>query len=174
MGQYGVYVEKGERRYPAGEFKVQQFKVPLMKASVKPLSETLVNTTKVDVDVMAEYLSGGGAKGLPIKLRAQAEPKEVTFEDYDRYSFSRGAVKEGIKRRGSESPSDYPDESVDEEEEATGWSQRYSRHGTPVKTLDLTLGKAEWPGLPSTESRAPQFPSIYSRRWNSKTRTARS
>ncbi|MGA2109862.1 MAG: transglycosylase domain-containing protein, partial [Syntrophorhabdales bacterium] len=141
MGQYGVYVEKGERRYEAGEFKVQQFKVPLMKAAVKPLSETLVNTTKVDVDVMAEYLSGGGAKGLPIKLRAQAEPKEVTFEDYDQYSFSRGAVKEGIKRRGSESPSDYPDESVDEEEEAIGWSQRYSRHGRPVKTLDLTLGE---------------------------------
>ncbi|MGD0659005.1 MAG: MG2 domain-containing protein [Syntrophorhabdales bacterium] len=141
LGQYGVYVEKGERRYPAGEFKVQQFKVPLMKASVKPLSETLVNATKVDVDVMAEYLSGGGAKGLPIKLRAQAEPKEVTFEDYDQYSFSRGAVKEGIKRRGSESPSDYPDESIDEGEEATGWSQRYSRHGTPVKTLDLTLGE---------------------------------
>lgn len=140
LGSYQVQMETGRRRFEAGSFKVQQFKLPIMKAAVKPVSDRLVNTTKVDVDVMAEYLSGGGARGLPVKVRAQAVPKEVAFEDQDRYYFSRGAVREGIKRR--EADSGYSEEPEDAWEEP-GFAPRRHQGGQrkSIKTVDLTLGE---------------------------------
>ncbi len=141
LGSYRVYVQMGTYEQEAGGFKVEQFKLPIMKAALKPLSDALVNTTKIDVDVMAEYLSGGGAMGLPIKLRVQAGAKEVTFDDYEYYSFSRGAVKEGILRRGAGRHYEDYEDSGDEEEDTIEPQQRNSGQMKSIKTLDLTLGE---------------------------------
>jgi hypothetical protein len=48
---------------------------------------------------MVTYLAGGGAEGLPVKLRTRLEPKHVSFEDYERFRFDQGALKEGVVRR---------------------------------------------------------------------------
>ena len=142
LGSYRVYVWRGAYEQDIGEFRVEQFKLPVMKAALKPLSDALVNTTKMDVDVMAEYLSGGGAKGLPVKLRVLAGPKEVTFDDYEHYSFSRGAVKEGIMRRNASNPYEYSEDDSDvDDEDAVEPRQRNSGQMKAIKTLDLTLGE---------------------------------
>jgi uncharacterized protein YfaS (alpha-2-macroglobulin family) len=141
LGTYYVRLEgPGKRSYETGEFKVQQFKLPVMKASIKPVSDTLVNATKIDVDVMASYLSGGGAKGLPVRVRAQAEPKTVEFDDYEYYALARGGVKEGITRRDGSGQYDGYDEPEEGPEEAAGPERPYSR-AKPVKSVDLTLGE---------------------------------
>ena len=142
LGRYRVALERGEERSDTGEFKVQEFKLPALKAAVKPLSDTLVNATKVDVDLMAEYLSGGGARGLQVRLRAQAEPKGVSFEDYDQYALSRGAVKEGVRRReaGPYDDDDYGEPEA-RGEEPTGTPPPDAGQKRSLKTLDLTLGE---------------------------------
>lgn len=85
--------------WKSGSFRVEEFRVPLMRGSIKPVSESLINVTEADVDLLVTYLSGGGAEGLPVKLRTRLEPKHISFEDYERFRFEQGALKEGIVRR---------------------------------------------------------------------------
>ena len=145
LGLYRVYfeVKVGQygRQYDAGEFRVQEFKLPLMKGAIKPLSETLVNVARAEVDLMAEYLTGGGAKGLPIKLRAQTMPKGISFDDYEKFVFSRGAVKEGIVRRDDEYMEGFEQESEDELDGMPYRPRGRSRGTTALKTSELTLGE---------------------------------
>ncbi len=56
---------------PADSFRVEEFRVPLMKAAIRLPPATQVRATSIPVDVSVEYLSGGPAKGLPVTLRSQ-------------------------------------------------------------------------------------------------------
>jgi hypothetical protein len=54
---------------------------------MQPVGVPLVNPTDVNIDLQVSYLAGGGAGGLPVTLRTQIEPKQVTFADFDDYSL---------------------------------------------------------------------------------------
>ena len=56
----------------AASFRVEQFRVPLMKAVVQPPAAPLVQATSVPVDLAVQYLAGGAAGGLPVVVRAQS------------------------------------------------------------------------------------------------------
>jgi hypothetical protein len=60
----------------------------------------LVRPTEVGIDVQVSYLSGGGAGGLPVKLRTQFEPRGTTFSDFEDYVFAAGNVAEGREEHG--------------------------------------------------------------------------
>jgi hypothetical protein len=85
-----------ERRRRCGSFRVEEFRVPLMKAAIQPSTAPLVDVREAVVDLSAHYLSGGGAAGMPVRLRAEVRPQELFFKDYDGYSFTGGVLKEGI------------------------------------------------------------------------------
>ena len=106
-GTYRIFVndtlaprsrEKQER--PAGSFRVEAFRVPLLRARLQALGQPIVNATDVNFDVQVSYLAGGGAGGLPATLRTQVESKVVTFRDYDDYTFAGGDVKVGRDEEG--------------------------------------------------------------------------
>lgn len=124
--------ERGDEEYfypdgwPSGSFRVEEYRVPLMKAIIQPPKEPLVNAPEVNIDLLVTYLSGGGASNLPVKLRSQILPKYLRFDDYEDFVFSNGEVKEGITRR-----SDYEE---GEEESA--------RERPKTKTADLVLDKS--------------------------------
>jgi len=87
----------------SGTFRVEEFRVPLMKAFIKAPSEPLVNPDKVPLDLGVQYLSGGGAGELPIKVRSDVRPRPLpAFEGFDGFVFANGRVKEGIQQRGGE------------------------------------------------------------------------
>src|SRR5579885_1692649 len=80
----------------SGNFRVEQFRVPLMKAAVKLPAGPQVALTQIPVDVSIVYLTGGAARGLPIVLRSQITPiRYQTFPDFDDFTFANGPVKEG-------------------------------------------------------------------------------
>ena len=85
---------------PVGKFRVEAFRVPLMRARLQAVGEPLVNPADVPIDLQVSYLAGGGAGGLPVKLRTQVEPKQVAFADFDGYSFAAGDVVEGREEQG--------------------------------------------------------------------------
>ncbi|MBA4418706.1 MAG: alpha-2-macroglobulin [Syntrophus sp. (in: bacteria)] len=149
LGHYAVSLVKKEEKqgvqkkldtpeiaYPSGEFRVEEFRVPLMRASIKPLSEPLVNASEISIDLFVEYLSGGGATNLPVKLRSQIKPRLTNFDDYDTYTIANGAVKEGITRR-SRSEEMEPE---DEGDDRSPGSRRDSTQEKGLATLDLQLG----------------------------------
>ena len=84
----------------AGSFRVEAFRVPLLRARLQAVGTPLVNPADVTFDVQVNYLAGGAAGGLPATLRTQVERKRVAFADYDDYAFAAGDVKEGRDEQG--------------------------------------------------------------------------
>ena len=110
----------------SGMFEVEEFRVPLMKAAIKMPTEPQVGVTQIPLDLSADYLSGGAAKGLPIVLQSQISTSIFpSFPDFDGFTFANGAVKEGVRK------SEYT-EGGDMSEESPGVHQR----------KDLTLDDA--------------------------------
>ncbi|HYK92385.1 MAG TPA: MG2 domain-containing protein [Acidobacteriota bacterium] len=105
----------------SGSFRVEEYRVPLMRALIRPPSQPLVSPSDVPVDLTVTYLGGGAAGNLPIKFRYDIHPRYVPgFEGFEDYTFSNGAVKEGLVRGEPE-----------EEESQT----------LKLKSTDLTLDK---------------------------------
>ena len=105
FGQYQVSLETSNKRGGefTGEFRVEEYRVPLMKGSILYPSDPLVSPSEVSVDLSASFLSGGAAGRLPIKFRHQMEPRYVPPpEGFEDFVFSNGAVKEGLFRGGEE------------------------------------------------------------------------
>lgn len=107
----------------SGRFRVEDFRVPLMKAIIQPPKAPLIKTSEAEIDLMVSYLSGGGAGKMPVKLRSLIQPKYVHFDDYEEFTFANGGVKEEIIRRSS----------FDEEQE------RADRKKPKLITTDLVL-----------------------------------
>lgn len=138
LGTYQVRLDNG-RQGPtdsgsvptksSGTFRVEAFRVPTMKAVLKPLQAPLVNAQQAEIDIQLNYLAGGGAGGASVKLRSLIQPKAVSFPDYQGYTLANGNVKEGTQRQGAPSWSyrgyeledgESGDESVDRETTAAG------------------------------------------------------
>lgn len=75
--------------FNSGRFEVQEFRLPMMKASIFGPTEALIGDTKVPVDVRIGYLTGGPASNLPIQVRYNTSPMTFrTFENFDGYQFA--------------------------------------------------------------------------------------
>ncbi len=123
LGEYTTLLVESERgrggaRLQSGSFRVEQFRVPLMKAVLKPPSKSVVNATQVTIDAQLSYLSGGPAAGAPVKFRSRIVPSSQSFADYEEFSFGGAVPKVGIE---AEAPYD---ESAPDEPEATGGTAR--------------------------------------------------
>jgi alpha-2-macroglobulin len=93
----GVSGDQSALVLTTGDFRVEEFRIPLMKAAIKVPAQPLVAVTDIPLDLSAEYLSGGVAKGLPVTLRSQIlTNSSPQFPDFDDYTFANGEVKPGI------------------------------------------------------------------------------
>jgi uncharacterized protein YfaS (alpha-2-macroglobulin family) len=154
LGTYEVtFVTKSSTKkvvksWSAGEFRVEEFRVPLLKGVIKPPVDPLINAHELPLDVSVQYLAGGGAGALPVKLRSEVRAKQITpFEGFDEFVFGRGPVREGIVRRG---------EPLEEEEEEEGVPPEERRQGK-IQSIDLVLdqaggARAVLPHLPQAET----------------------
>ncbi|MGQ0595535.1 MAG: MG2 domain-containing protein [Gammaproteobacteria bacterium] len=117
--------QEGTVEVDTGGFKVESFRVPTMKAILKPLETDLVDAGTAEIDIQLNYLGGGGAREAPVKLRGLVRPKSVTFPDHEGFEFANGDVAEG------------------EETEDPDAEQREGGDGaTPLATQSLTLDRA--------------------------------
>ena len=114
----------------SGRFRVEEFRIPLLKGIIQPPSEALINAREVTLDLGVQYLAGGGAGLLPIKLRSEIRSKYIPpVEGFDEFVFSNGRVREGITRRG---------EVLESEEEVVG-GIRDERKPIKLPSKDLVL-----------------------------------
>lgn len=131
MGEYDIQVlvpdpgaGSGERTIWTGQsFKVDEYKLPTMKASVAGPKEAAVRPRTLPLDLFVGYLSGGGAANLPVELRVGWYEGVRAPEGYESYSFGGRALSEGVK------PLD-GDNETDEQ----------SAQLPPTQTLPVTLG----------------------------------
>lgn len=98
-----LYEPEDANAWTTGQFRVEEFRVPLIKAVIQPPKDPLVNVREVDLDLSVHYLAGGGAGALPVKLRREVGVKSFPPpEGFEGFQFSNGPVREGITRRGEE------------------------------------------------------------------------
>lgn len=91
-----------EPEWISGEFRVEEFRVPVMRGIIQASTALQIGVTELPVDLAVQYLAGGGAGHLPVVLRAQLRPKSVVFPtDFEGFVFANGQVKEAIVRSGS-------------------------------------------------------------------------
>ncbi|MFQ3573514.1 MAG: MG2 domain-containing protein [Thermodesulfovibrionales bacterium] len=103
LGAYQIQMKKKDKSFlNSGMFRVEEFKVPLMKATIKPVRETLIAPKDIDIDISLNYLSGGGARHEKVKFRHLIGPHRLFFQEYDEFEIARGGVKVGLQRRGVE------------------------------------------------------------------------
>jgi alpha-2-macroglobulin len=83
-------------------FKVDEYKLPTMKASVSGPKDAAIHPSTLPLDLFVGYLSGGGAAKLPVEMRIGYFDSFPTPNGYDGYSFGGRAMTEGVKPMNGE------------------------------------------------------------------------
>jgi len=136
-----------------GSFRVEAFRIPTLRAKLQGPATPAVNATEVPIDLQIGYLSGGGAAGLPVKLRAQLQPRGVSFPGYEEFTLANGGVKEGLATGEDRwSIGEYSVEDGDESE-SEAEPERAPQAGGVFQVRDLVLdgsggGRARFDKLP--------------------------
>jgi uncharacterized protein YfaS (alpha-2-macroglobulin family) len=100
--------------WTSGRFRVEEFRVPLMKGAIQPPREPLVASSQATLDLSVQYLAGGGANGLPVTLRSQVQPRTWTpLEGFEDFTFANGPVKVGMVRQGGDAVEEFSDPDQD-------------------------------------------------------------
>ena len=118
LGAYTVSLERDVpqsavalRRLPriavSGEFRVEEFRVPLVDARIAGPKAIQVAPGELPLNVQLSYLSGGAMASAPARVSALLRPRAVAFPAWDAFSFAppRDLTKAG-ERDESEDSSD--------------------------------------------------------------------
>ncbi len=123
MGDYNIAVVDGDRTIDTSQsFKVDEYKLPTMRATVTGPKEAAIRPKTLPLDLFVGYLAGGGASNLAVEMRVAWFGRSATPDGYDSYTFGGLDVQEGTK----------PLSGSDEEDEAAPLP--------PTQTLPATLG----------------------------------
>jgi uncharacterized protein YfaS (alpha-2-macroglobulin family) len=85
----GAEAQGGRRMRTSGSFRVEEFRVPLLRASIDPPAKPLVNADSVEVGIEVSFLAGGGASFLPVKLRSVVQPPGGFEIRFRRHHYAR-------------------------------------------------------------------------------------
>lgn len=96
LGEYQVRLRGEDFAEESASFRVEQYRIPQMRAVITPPTEALVAATSVPLDLYVGYFSGGAAARLPVKLRTQVRPRTVSFAQHAEFGFGGAPVKAGI------------------------------------------------------------------------------
>ncbi len=99
LGNYESLLSKSTGKgteFPTGSFKVEEFRVPLMRGQLTAPRAPLIKPKDVAFNISAAYLSGGGASKLPVKVRAEISAYLLHFPEFEDFIFTGAEMKEGI------------------------------------------------------------------------------
>ncbi len=98
LGMYQVELKDadGKRGFTSGEFRVEEFRLPVLEGRVTPTEKkALVNVKTLPTDVQVNYVSGGGAANLPVRVSAMVRGKYLSYADHEEFSFQPPRKGEG-------------------------------------------------------------------------------
>lgn len=101
LGHYSVYFLMGNQpggSIHSGSFQVEEFRIPLMQGRIQSAKPAVYIGDKVPVDFSVEYLNGGGAQDLPIRVRHKTSKARVSFPKYSGFQFGAEPLVEGLRK----------------------------------------------------------------------------
>ncbi|MDB5931891.1 MAG: alpha-2-macroglobulin, partial [Polaromonas sp.] len=152
LGVYEVTLQganKETRRsqsFSTGQFRVEQFRLPVLEGRVTPAEKkALVNVKAVPVEVQINYVAGGAAVSLPVRVSALVRGKSLSYSDYDSFNFSPPRAAGAPASSGNENA-----ESGEEEASATQ-DQRVVADKLPLVLDKSGAGKVTIDKLPANK-----------------------
>jgi uncharacterized protein YfaS (alpha-2-macroglobulin family) len=99
MGDYDLRFVKpdGTTVFTEQSVRVDEYKLPTMRASVTGPKDPAVRPRALPVDLFAGYLSGGGAANLAVDVRVAFARRSAAPDGYEGYSFGGRPIAEGVK-----------------------------------------------------------------------------
>lgn len=161
LGIYEVYLAKPKKSgdnadiidgQRSGEFRVEAFRVPLLKAQLSVPVKPQVAVSEIDVGVQLGYLSGGGAANQKVRVRPVLQPKPVSFTAHESVAFANGNVIEGPERRDIDRWFDVEDGAADSVEVMEALASQVRPLRNQVLQLDgAGSGVVRIDGLPKAD-----------------------
>ncbi|WP_394789436.1 MG2 domain-containing protein, partial [Rhodoferax sp.] len=104
LGVYEVALQSdGNGNFSSGQFRVEEFRLPVLEGRVTPSDKKpLVNVKSVPVDVQINYVAGGGAVNLPVRVSALVRGKFLSYSDFEEFSFAAPRGKRDAQAEGDE------------------------------------------------------------------------
>jgi uncharacterized protein YfaS (alpha-2-macroglobulin family) len=87
--------DEGQTIYTAQSFRVDEYRLPTMRASVSGPKAPSVRPRQLPLDLYVGYLSGGGSPGAAVKVRTAWELLTDAPDGWEDWSFGGAAVREG-------------------------------------------------------------------------------
>ncbi|HWK83091.1 MAG TPA: MG2 domain-containing protein [Caldimonas sp.] len=79
--------DEKQQRWTSGNFRVEEFRLPLVDARVSGPKGIVVAPSSLAVDVQMSYFSGGAMGGAPLRASALLKSRAPAFAGYDDFSF---------------------------------------------------------------------------------------
>ena len=95
--------EARQRSWASGNFRVEEFRLPLVDARLSGPKAVQVAPASVAVDVQMSYFSGGPMGGAPLRASALLKSRSPGFAGYDEFSFEPPRDPKKAEQEGSES-----------------------------------------------------------------------
>ena len=105
LGVYQVELRGGhhEDGVTTGQFRVEEFRLPVLEGRIAPAEKkALVSVSAVPVDVQVNYVSGGGAVNLPVRVSALVRKKYLSFADFSEFNFAAPNTSDRASRDDSD------------------------------------------------------------------------
>jgi uncharacterized protein YfaS (alpha-2-macroglobulin family) len=101
------------RSFSSGQFRVEEFRLPVFEGRVTPRGKAaLVNVKTVPAEVQVNYVAGGPAANLPVRVSALVRGKALSFPDFEAFSFQPPRGKRETGSEGEEEASAMQDTRV--------------------------------------------------------------
>jgi uncharacterized protein YfaS (alpha-2-macroglobulin family) len=101
LGAYSITLisKDGSKTYGTSRFQVQDFKIPLMKATIDFPGQDQVNPGSVNAQLTVNYQNGGPANGLAAIFAYTLNPRYgIYYDGFDDVVFANGGVEEKTTR----------------------------------------------------------------------------
>lgn len=96
QGDYDLSIVTGKDVIATEQsLRVDEFRLPTMRATVAGPKAASVRPTNVPIDLFVGYLSGGPAASLPVSVRTAFNAYDTTPDGWDGWTFGGRPVKEG-------------------------------------------------------------------------------
>jgi uncharacterized protein YfaS (alpha-2-macroglobulin family) len=106
LGVYNVELRAAGdqgRSFSSGQFRVEEFRLPVFEGRVTPSGKAaLVAPKAVPAEVQVNYVAGGPAGNLPVRVSALVRGKALSFPDFEAFSFQPPRGKRETGNEGEE------------------------------------------------------------------------
>jgi hypothetical protein len=94
LGRYQVVLKYGideftDQRITSASFRVEAFRLPLLSGRIQPIqTPELIQPSKLPTRVQLDYVSGGPASHMPVRVSAMLRPSHQDWPDYQDFVFT--------------------------------------------------------------------------------------